>query len=114
MATPCVPRADLCVYQGDDYSVIVVVSNPDGTPADLTGHTARAQIRRGPADTNETVDATITATIVSPNITLAMSHTETATLTSGGYAWDLELTYPSGVVKTILQGKVNVSLEVTR
>lgn len=113
MSASCVPRGDLCIYQGDTFAQIVVVTNADGTPADLTGYTARAQMRRAVADTEPEIALTIGVTIQSPNILLDIPNTATTGL-SGTYKWDLELTTPTNAVMTILQGSVNITPEVTR
>jgi len=105
--------ANLSIYQGDDYAATVNVFNIDGTDADLTGYTARAQIRTGAADSTAVV-AELTTTIQLPNIiSLALAHEVTATLKQA-YVWDLELTDTVGTVITVLTGDVEVTLEVTR
>ena len=104
---------DLSIYQGDDFAGVVTVRNEDGTPADITGHTAKAQIRRAVADEEPAVAVEIATAVTSPNVTLAISHTVTATL-SGAYVWDLQLTTPTGAVITVIRGKVKLTNEVTR
>lgn len=105
-------RADLSIYQGDDYGAVVTVNN--GQPPDvIAGYTARAQIREAPADECATVAAEITAVVVSPVVNLSIPREVTVTL-CGKYVWDLQLVDPSGTVSTILTGNVNVTSEVTR
>jgi hypothetical protein len=106
-------REDLSVYQGDDQSWTVTVRNQDGTPAVITGFTARAQIRRGVADSDPVVVAEMAASIASPVVNLSLTHIQTSTM-SGRYVWDLQLTSPTGEVTTILAGNVNAKAEVTR
>jgi hypothetical protein len=107
-------RQDLSIYQGDDYSATVTVSNADGTPADLSGYSAAAQIRRKPADLSAEVEAQFLVSILSPVIHLSLTHDETLAL-SGVYVWDLQLTDgASGAVITILYGQVRIAQEVTR
>ena len=107
-----VQRADLDIYQGDDFGATVQVSNPDGTPADLTGYTARAQIRASYADIMPAytdLGATVAAGGV-VNIMLASA----ATRQLGAGVWDLQLTDAGGRTSTILAGSVRVTKEVTR
>jgi hypothetical protein len=40
---------NLVLYGGDDFALILAVSDPTGDPADLSGATARAQIRERPS-----------------------------------------------------------------
>jgi hypothetical protein len=106
--------ANLAIYQGDDYAAVVTVYDANGNPLDLTGYTANAQIRRGPADQNPAVAAEMAVLIVLPNqINLSVSHTVTVKL-SGRYQWDLQLVTAAGAVTTMLAGTVEVTPEITR
>jgi hypothetical protein len=103
------------IYQGDDWAAIVYVHDANGKLPDLSGYTALAQIRRSSADTDSTVDATITTSIDTINslIDLSMSHTITTSL-SGSFRWDLQLTNATGGISTIMYGPVAVIAEITR
>ena len=106
-------KADLSIYQGDDYSAVVEVFYLDGSQADITGYVSKAQIRDGVADNNEEVVVEITTTVQSPYVILSIPKEETVDLV-GAYVWDLQITSPAGSVITILSGAVNASQEVTR
>ena len=103
---------NLLVYQGDDYAAIVTVTDSTGAPADLTGYTARAQIRRAMADQSEVVYE-MGAQITGDEIALSIPHAVTETL-SGRYRWDLELVSAGDAVSTLLGGSVVVTPEVSR
>jgi hypothetical protein len=106
--------ANLSIYQGDDYAAVVSVSGNAGAPVDLTGYTAQAQIRLGPADANAIVVVEMIATIVPPNaVNLSIPHAITCQL-SGCYVWDLQLKSSGGAISTVLAGSVVVTREVTR
>jgi len=108
-------RADLVIYQGDDYAAAVSVVRADGTPADLTGYTASAQIRRDIAD-RASLGATFTATITDATagtLTLSLPASATRTL-QGSYVWDMEVASAGGVTTTILAGAVTITGEITR
>jgi hypothetical protein len=105
--------ANLEIYQGDDYSLIVTVLNADGTPADLTGYTAQAHIRRAVADSDPVIVADMVTVVAGNLVTASTPHTVSETMT-GKYLWDIQLTSDTGVITTILAGKVTVTLEVTR
>lgn len=98
----------LILYQGDDWRLDIVVTNPDGTPADLTGATVSSQVRRTP-DAAEVLGE-FTATIEGNTIHLHMPASTSATITSG--VWDCQLATPD--VVTLVGGKLTVPLEVTR
>lgn len=106
-------RAELTLYQGDSYVGGVTVRNADGTPADIAGYTALAQIRRGAADVDPVIAAEFTAVVVSPNINLSLTSAQTRPL-AGQYQWDLQITSPTAIVTTILMGRVRVAAEVSR
>jgi hypothetical protein len=112
MATEC----DLSIYQGDDWAGLVTVSNPDLTPADLTGYTAQAQIRTGPADQDPIVAAELSCTVQLPNqVLLYLNNTQTGALDGAQqYYWDLQLISTTSQITTILYGEVNLQQEVTR
>jgi hypothetical protein len=104
--------ADLEVYQGDDFLATVTVME-GSKPADITGYTAQAQIRRDVADNDPEVAVEITTVVTSPYITLSILHDVTATM-SGIYVWDLQIINTDGAIETILTGQVRVTQEVTR
>ena len=107
--------ADLVIYQGDDYAAVVTVTDGSNTPPDLTGYTAQAQMRQGPADANPDVVVEITATVNPPNqIQLSIPHATTSTLSNPLYVWDLALTAPDGTVETILRGWAQMTRQVTK
>jgi hypothetical protein len=105
--------SELAISQGADWTATVTLANADGTPADLAGYIAQAQLRRGYADETDIIEAELTCVIVSPDIILSLTHDETALL-CGRYQWDLRLTAPNGVVDKPLGGKAVVTAEVTR
>ena len=109
-----VSKADLAIYQGSSYAATVTVAYTDGSPVDLTGYTAKAQLRNGAADCNPEVVYEIGTSITLPDkVTLSIPHATTSTL-KGRYAWDLDLTSPEDAITTILAGNANVTAEVTR
>ena len=110
--------APLAIYQGDDWAAMVTVTNPDFTAADLTGYTAQAQIRTGPADQNPYVAAEMLTAVVTPNlISLSLTHAQTVLLDDAiNYFWDLQITSGTNPpeITTLLTGAVTVTAEVTR
>lgn len=107
---------DLCIFQGDDWAAWVTVLNAaDGSVPDLTGWTANAQIREGPADQVGVVAAEITATVVTPNnVSLYLPSLASTGLYGLYYCWDLQLTTNTGMLTTIVRGDVTVTKDVTR
>ena len=116
----------LTIPQGADWpGVAFPILGPDGQPYDLTGCTARAQIRVDPDGVNPlftwstspgTGEGTITLTGSSLAISVLASQSALWTFTEGVY--DIVLTNsaaPVGFqVSRVVMGPVTVSLDVTR
>ena len=81
---------------------------------DITGYTARAQIRDDVADREPVILATIVALVSPPNILLSIPRSVTALLPSTQLVWDLEVTDPFSQVTTLMAGYVALQQEVTR
>lgn len=112
----------IIVEQGSTWRVALTVYDESGAPVDLTGYTARMQVR-------ETLDA------AEPLLTLTTPETSPGGITIDGpagrltlliademstaWAWtfgvyDLELASPDGDVDRLLKGEFEVDREVTR
>lgn len=102
---------------GSNYSLVVTYRDNSGTAINLTGYSAKMQLKRGYADAVasfelSTVNSRITLGGIAGTITLAISAADTGTL-SGKYLYDLEITSGSGYVTRLIEGAVTVSPEVT-
>jgi hypothetical protein len=103
---------NLDLYRGDttrwQFKLWLDAEKTD--PVDLTGVTAKAEIRDKPGGKNITP---ITCVITMPNIIDAtLTAIDSALLPAKG-AWDLQLTYTGGDVATLLAGKVTVIADIT-
>ena len=107
-------RADLVIYQGDDYAGVVLVEADGFLPENvIAGYTARAQIREDIADAAGAVVVELVTSVASPLISLSIPRSQTAAL-CGDYLWDLEVISPDDQLTTLLYGDVHVKSEVTR
>ena len=90
----------------------------DGTAVNLTGYTARMQVRPTVDSTavpiNLTSGSGITLGGTAGTIQLSVAATALAAIEAGRYVYDLELQSGGGTVTTILAGYFDVSPEVTR
>jgi hypothetical protein len=105
----------LDIYRGDTYRWQFTLWSDAGKtqPVDLTGVTARSQIRDKPAGK---LVSTIDCAITMPNVILAtLTADECAKLPSSSTtcAWDLQLTWPNTDITTVLAGPVTVTTDVT-
>ena len=92
--------------------------DPTYLPWNLTGYTARMQVRRTIDSSTVLISLTtenerITLSGASGIIELDISATDTSTITSSG-VYDLEIIDSNGIVSRILQGDFTLSPEVTR
>lgn len=122
MPTPTIgPQAgklNLRIVRGSTFDQTLTYKDPSGDPIDLTGATARANVR-------EDIDATsavLTMTTENGKIELGdaagtirflLTATETAALTFDAGVWDLEIEQ-SGYVTPLLAGAVSLVKDVTR
>ena len=105
------------MYVGDNWQRTIVITDPADIPVDLTGYSARWQVRTDPAATTAVLAiSTAGGEIVVNGTTLTASVTGavTALLATGAYYHDLELTTPGGVVTTYLAGILAIKQDVSR
>lgn len=109
---------DLLIEQGATFDLSIVWKDNAGTPIDITGYSARMQIRKtydsapvisltsavGGGIVLGGVDGTI-------DITISANTTDDITILRGRYDLELEL---AGVVTRLIQGSVDISREVTK
>ena len=115
MTTPTVDlrpgKLDIKVRRGDTDGIPIVIQE-SGSPADLTGRTYRAQLRKT-VTTTTAVDITVDTTeAAAGTLILRLDPIVTAAL-AGDYAWDLEQDY-GGTIRTIVAGKWTFDPDVTR
>lgn len=110
---------DLYIEQGATYNQPIVWKDSSGVAVNLTGYTARMQVRKTisattPIITLTTENGRITLGGANGTITLNITATDTAALEQFAGVYDLELQSYSGFVTRLLEGQVTVSKEVTR
>lgn len=113
-------KYDLRLYRGDSYSWSFVLWEDDAftVPVDLAGATAAAELRNKPG--GESIIVLSCAVVSTPSpprtntvaVDLAAALWDDAPGLLAG-AWDLEITYPDGSVRTVVSGKVTVTADVT-
>jgi hypothetical protein len=101
--------------QGADFALELVMKE-EGVVKDLTGYSARAQIRK--SKEAATPAASFNCTIPAPTegkIKLDMSNSVSVNIPAGIYYYDLEIyTGSDYFVLRLLQGQVTVTREITR
>ena len=117
---PLYGALDFDIPQGATFALPLTWQNEDGTPVNLTGYTARMQIRAKLEDAAfllelTTGNARIVLTVpASGKFELRLTAAETAALTWTRGVYDLDLVSSGGAVTRLVSGIVRVSPEVTR
>lgn len=122
-------RHNITIWQGGTFGLTVVVKDANNAVRDLTGHTARMQIRSSyssstVAESLTTSNGEITINATAGSLALTLSAARTADITvdlnssskppKSMYVYDLELLDSSNAVTKLLWGDVTVYGEVTR
>ena len=106
---------NLTIEQGSDFAIQLTLSE-DGSAKNLTGYSARAQMRQKKTDASPSATFTCTVTdAVNGQVKMALGNSTTAALTAGIYFYDLELfTENDDIVTRLLEGQATVVAEVTK
>lgn len=114
-------KFNLKIEQGATFSLPITwkAGSPTPVPVDLTGCTARMQIRQKLTDTAILVALTTENGRIelggsAGTIALLLTAVETAAFQWVTGVYDLEIAFPDDTVRRLLQGNVAVSKEVTR
>jgi tRNA threonylcarbamoyladenosine modification (KEOPS) complex Pcc1 subunit len=108
---------DIQIEQGATFNLVFLYQDENGDAIDMTGMTARMQLRRtynspSPLLSLTTENGRIAINVAQGSITLNVSAEDTATLTGSG-VYDLELVNTT-IVNRILEGSYSVCAEVTK
>jgi hypothetical protein len=100
--------------QGATFSRQLTVQD-NGAAMNLTGYSARMQLRSSVEST--TVALTVTCSITGPSdgiVTVSNTAAETMSVDAGIYVYDLEIESGTGVVTRLMQGTATITANVTR
>jgi hypothetical protein len=107
------------IDQGAEYTTTIVYKDPQGVPIDLTGYSAKMELREQSSSPNPaalTLTSPSGGIVITPlagQLDITMTTAQTGALDARFYVYDLELTL-SGVVTRIIQGQITVSAQVTQ
>ncbi len=118
---------DILLKQGSTFEIVLLVKDKSvdpPVPLDLTGYTARGQIRKTPLSVDKVTDFTCTIldppssgqvkVFLSATVTASIPAGKTATDATSKYVYDIELADQTGRVTRVLQGRIFVDPEVTK
>lgn len=106
--------SNLYIDQGTTYSVTITVTNDAGSARNLTGYSARSQLRKSFYTTSNTA---FTVAINNPSegeIDLSLTASQTANIKAGRYVYDVELVSNTNAVERIVEGIITVYPEATK
>lgn len=107
--------SNLLMEQGTTFNTTITLDDIDGVPFNLTGVTAKSQIRKSYYSANTTAE--FTTTINTPNtgvILLSLSASVTSNIAAGQYVYDVAIKDTANTVTRVLEGVVNVIPQVTK
>jgi len=111
-------KYNFTIEQGATFDELLIYKDDSGALVDLTGYSARMQVRVKITDAQTLISLTDTAGITlggaTGTIHLFISDIDTAALPITNAVYDLELVDATGVVTRLLEGAVSLSPEVTR
>lgn len=106
------------IEQGATFQRDFVYQDAQNNPINLTGYSARMQVRQKKDSDQIFIDATtqngkLVVTPLTGKVSLNLSASETSALKFESAVYDLELE-ANGVVTRLLEGTINLSKQVTR
>lgn len=104
-------KANLVVDQGTTFASSIELLDQNDEAVDVTGYSARGQIRKHFSSTNS---VSFTTGLSNGSLVISLTANQTANIISGRYVYDVELVDSTGTVIRILEGIVTVTPEVTR
>ncbi|GAB2798776.1 hypothetical protein GCM10027275_50510 [Rhabdobacter roseus] len=108
MATYVFQTVDILgVRRGDSFEASFEI----GEELDLTGCTARAQLRRYPSDFQKALELDVE---LDGQLLLLSKAAQSMHLAAATYHYDVEITDPTGLVITLFGGKFEITHDVTR
>jgi len=103
--------------RGDTFAEVPFQINKDGIPLDLTGAIIHMQLRKSPGSTvylNLTSVANAGITMTSEPDGAFKINEMILNLEANVYLYDIEITFPSGEIKTWISGQFTVTNDITR
>ena len=110
---------NITINQGADYGLSLAYKDAESNVIVLTGYTARMAVRSSYSAPTEIIRLTTENGMISIDeangvINLSITAANTANIPASNCVYDLELISPSGSVERLIEGKAEITPEVTR
>ncbi len=107
-----IPKYDLTIMQGQDYTVDLIYAEDDETPVDVTGWAVQSHLRQFP-EASDYFPFTCTADMTGFHMSMTAAETEKITFSKGAY--DVFVIDPDNEYRTpLIYGQVTVKPGGTR
>lgn len=106
--------SNLFIDAGSAFNNIISLTASNGLPLNLTGYTAKSQIRKS---YTSTISHTFTASIYSAplgKVKLELTEIQTEAITPGRWLYDVEITSSGGVKTRVIEGIITVTPQITQ
>jgi len=105
---------ELFLEQGTDFTTSITLDDVNGDPYNLTGYTAKSQMRKSYYSTSPTAQFTITINTPTTGVlNMSLPSANTANIAAGRYVYDVAIKNSANTVTRVLEGIVNVLPRVT-
>lgn len=107
--------SNLYIDAGSDFITNITVSTATGFILDLTGYTAKSQIRKSFSTSTAYDFVTTIPTPTSGTVRLQLSNIASEAIPPGRYLYDVEITQTSSGIKTrIIEGIATINPQITK
>lgn len=104
-------KANIVIDQGSTFETVILLADESGSDLDVTGYSARGQMRRHYTSSNA---VNFTCTLANGSLTISLTAEQTADIVPGRYVYDVEIVDDENKVSRVVEGIVTVTPEVTR
>ena len=104
---------NMVLDQGCTFEKVITAQNSAGGNVTISTGTCAAKMRQSYSSSNNV--AAFTTAVAGSNCTISLTATQTAALSPGQYAYDIEYTQSGGtIVERLAQGIITISEEATK
>ena len=104
---------NLVIDQGCTFEKVITAQNSTSGNVTISSGTTAAKMRQSYYSSNNIT--TLTTAIAGSNVTISLTATQTAAVSSGNYVYDVEYTQSGGtIVERLAEGIITISSEATK
>ena len=104
---------NLVIDQGCTFEKVIYAQNSTSGNVTISAGTCASKMRQSYYSSNNIT--TLTTAIAGSNVTISLTATQTAAVSSGNYVYDVEYTQSGGtIVERLAEGIITLSAEATK